>query len=714
MKVRSPLLYASALGGFLGAQDPGDLRFMNLEDLLKVKVVSASKSEETLSNAPATMIVFTKDDFDKRGYTELDQILDDLPGMDVVRSYGSDYFRNYWRGFRSDISDPFLVMIDGMDFNHLWYGNTGAPMVTFPLSAIDRVEVVYGPASSVYGSNAFMGVINVITRKPTVDGFSANGNLTAGSFNTKIADIHAAERIGDLVFSISVRSDKGDIDKSSADKFLYTSSAIYGNKTLWGANAIADSEGKATSPHQNTAVDVRISYGHTEFGYQQLILSTGYGLAYAADQSQMNGLWIINEYNLFLRHTEDFGSRVTGTTLVRYRRSGLDPTSWDLESSYCWGAANGQTFYSRWGNLSSCMSLSQDFEIKASDSLRFNAGVKFDDVTLQKNYDDPGQDGNWINHFPPQPDPTISDVNHFTTENRGAYGQMKWKIKEGNQLTVGIRSDNNNRYGTANTVRGGYVGTFGSWGFKALYGQAYNAPSGRYLFGGIGSTASNPDLHPERSNTAEMSGSYTVKTFSASLDLYEVNNSSKIVAKQGVAYNLGSQEVKGADLGAQWIVPVPSVCQWKIWAYYSHYFSADDIQVVGGVDLKIPSPDLAPNKFKLGTTLVINHNLDMTLLARYVSDRETVASNPVRKVDNHTTMDFNVNWKNFLVNGLCVALRVANLTDKFYYDPGMRAANAGIDPAGFTGNVWHGSAGYYNSLMPQPGRSVEFSVKFNF
>ncbi|HEX9080907.1 MAG TPA: TonB-dependent receptor, partial [Holophagaceae bacterium] len=219
----------------------------------------------------------------------------------------------------------------------------------------------------------------------------------------------------------------------------------------------------------------------------------------------------------------------------------------------------------------------------------------------------------------------------------------------------------------------------------------------------------------ERSNTAEVSAAYTVKTFSASLDLYVVNNSAKIVTAGGTVFNQGRQEVKGADLGLQWLVPVTGLSQWKVWSYYSHYFSVDDTNTVKGVDVTTRSPDLADNKVKLGTTLVFNHNLDMTLLARYVGNRPTPISNPVGVVDSHTTLDFNVNWKDFWIKGLGVALRVANLSNAFYYDPGMRKANAGLGPAGFDGaGTWTGSNGYYNSLMPQPGRSVDLSVKFSF
>ncbi|MBL8112989.1 MAG: TonB-dependent receptor plug domain-containing protein, partial [Acidobacteria bacterium] len=186
---------------------------MSLEELLSVTVVSASNTSEKLAEAPATVIVITRDDLAKRGYTELSQVLDDLPGMQVVRPYGATYLKNYWRGFRNTIGDPFLLLLDGVVLNHLYF-NTADVLVTLPLSNVARVEVVYGPASSIYGPNAFMGVINVITEAPSKNGTSFRGGLTAGSFATRLADVTASYQRDDFSVRLSARFDDGELDSS--------------------------------------------------------------------------------------------------------------------------------------------------------------------------------------------------------------------------------------------------------------------------------------------------------------------------------------------------------------------------------------------------------------------------------------------------------------------------------------------------------------------
>lgn len=684
-----------------------DKPLKDLMELMNTRVVSASKTLEKISDAPATVIVLSRSDLEERGYTELSQIMDDLPGMDVARSYGANYFKNYWRGYRNDIGEPFLVMVDGVAFNHLWFSTADTPLVTYPLSAIDRVEVVYGPASAVYGADAFMGVINLITRKATADGTTVRGKLTGGSFGTKIADISAVHRSGDLVFSVAARTDHGNVDQHAAEGYEYTKAKYYANRGLWGP--VVDDPNLAGSPkseHRHHAVDVRLYWGATEFGVQQLWISSGFGTAYAADESQSIGRWTRPEMSVYVRHPLTLGDRVSSTILVRFRRSDVDKDSFDVESAYGFGSGSS-TVLTRYEVLDSSLAFTQDFEFKAAEDLSFNAGVKYEQKTLQKAYGT--AQGRLL------PADSLGDTNHFSVSDRGVYLQGRWRLDPSNQLNLGLRSDTNSIYGTANTLRGGYVGTFGNWSLKALYGQAYQEPTARLLYGATSGTGANANLRPETSNTAQFSASYTEQSLSLSLDFYRVKNAGKIQKIGGEVVNSGAQEVVGADLGAHWILPVGFARQWKIWGYYSHYFRADDITAGPAGSLATRSGDLADNKVWLGSTLVWNRHASGTVLARIIGSRPTVPSNPVREVDGFGTLDLVLNLKDIWIQGLGLSLRAANLTDKTYFHPGLRDAGAGTAPGGFNpAGVWTGSGSYYNSLLPQPGRSMEFSVTLRF
>jgi len=126
-----------------------------------------------------------------------------------------------------------------------------------------------------------------------------------------------------------------------------------------------------------------------------------------------------------------------------------------------------------------------------------------------------------------------------------------------------------------------------------------------------------------------------------------------------------------------------------------------------------PVPDLAENKFWLGTTVTVDERWIATLRGRWVGGRDTIVSNPVRHVDSFATLDLNLVATDIASTGIGIALSVENLLDEEYFHPGIRDANAGTTPGHFDaeGN-WYGSSGFFNSLLPQPGRSVLLTLRF--
>ncbi|HTL99306.1 MAG TPA: TonB-dependent receptor [Holophagaceae bacterium] len=705
-----PIFPALALTGLSAvaqqAPQPNPQAMQDLLELMRTPVVSASRQAGPLSEAPATVIVLQRADLEARGYTELSQILDDLPGMDVVRSYGANYVKDYWRGYRTDIGDPFLVMVDGVVFNHLWFDTADTPLVTYPLSAIERVEVVYGPASALYGSNAFMGVINIITRKPEQDGFQIHGRITGGSFGARIGDFFASDKQGDLSFSLAARRDDGDVDESAADRYEYTSSKYYANRQLWGS--VLDDPDLAGSPeseHQHHAVDARLDWKGWELGLQQLWIDSGYGLAYSADESQSMGRWIRPDTSLYLQNKADLTDRLSSTAMVRYRRSDVDEGSYDVESYYGYGSGSSSviTYYQV---LNSSLAYTQDLAFRASDRLDFNGGFALEQKTLQKAYLTTAAPA-------PPPDGSLNDTNHFSALDRAFYLQTRYRLTGDQQLTLGVRNDDDSIFGAATTLRGGYVFNRGSWGFKALYGQAYQQPTPRLLYGATSGTGSNTDLRPERSSTAQLSGTYTRSAFGFSLDLYHVHNSAIIQKTGATVSNAGDQDVTGMDLGFQAVLPVAALQQWKLWGYYSRYAHAEDTLAYPS-PMEVPSGDLAWTKVLGGMTVVFNGRFDATLLGRYIGHRTTVPTNPVARVGGYATFDLNLDMRDIGWKGLNAALRVANLLDRAYAHPGLRDAGAGTAPGGFVGTAWVGSQSYYNSLMPQPGRDIQLSLFFDF
>ncbi|HEX2120434.1 MAG TPA: TonB-dependent receptor plug domain-containing protein, partial [Thermoanaerobaculia bacterium] len=153
------------------------------------QVASVSKTSESLREAPATVVVVTGEEIQRRGYLDLEQLLHDLPGFDISRLNGDIYSHIYQRGYRSPINDRLLLLIDGVEQNEL-STNTLYLSRQYSLTNVDRVEVIYGPASTMYGANAYTGVISIITREPdTLVGengrFGMLAQTTYGGYGTR-------------------------------------------------------------------------------------------------------------------------------------------------------------------------------------------------------------------------------------------------------------------------------------------------------------------------------------------------------------------------------------------------------------------------------------------------------------------------------------------------------------------------------------------------
>ena len=206
------------------SDDP--LLFRNMVEKVKAGstmmaiTTSVSKKAENVYEAPATVIVITNEQIRRRGYTDLEALLHDLPGFDISRSNGILYSHIYQRGYRSNNTNRTLLLVDGVEENGLW-GNIAYLSRQYPISNIKNVEVIYGPASTMYGANAFAGVISINTKQPEGlipqdKDFGINVEGGYGSWNTSYIDATVAGRLKNRHISFMAtgrlfRSDEMDL-----------------------------------------------------------------------------------------------------------------------------------------------------------------------------------------------------------------------------------------------------------------------------------------------------------------------------------------------------------------------------------------------------------------------------------------------------------------------------------------------------------------------
>jgi outer membrane receptor for ferrienterochelin and colicins len=708
-----------------------------LEDLLNRQITTASNSAEKISESPASTVVITQDDMRARGYTSLIDLLQDLPEMDVTVPYGDTYQRMYLRGYRTNIGNPYLFMIDGVIYNNLYFNQIEILAAT-PLSFIDRVEIVYGPASSVYGPNAFMGVINVITRKTSVQTSSVQGHIATNQRGFTWADLNFLYQKNKFKVSVTGRIEQGNVNQLvDAGNSYWLQDKWYADKRLWGdgVNNPTLAAGKFSSPVANRALDARVYLDKLEIGLAYYATNTGYGMVYPADGLVSNGKWLQPEISTYARYITNIGNKLISRTFLRYRESYLDNSSYDLEG---YNITNNDTAkvlqigntvlqpketarvmqVTYWASKNSSVSFYQDFELRLLNNLSIFTGLKYEVKDLQKAYETYSGDffypellTNSSAIFPPMPPVFAVPQNRITWIDRGVYAQAKWQIIGNHILHAGFRFDENSAYGAAPTLRIGYTTRYNKLIFKAFYGEAFQEPTPRLLYGGWRGSGADPKLQPERSRTAELTVNYTTATISTDLNVYYVRSENAIVNFPGGAKNVGEREMLGLSIKTQGVIALFKETKW--WANYSWILSENEQQFdsQGNKTEKTTIGDLAYHKIQFGITSKFSNRLSATLFGRFVGNREPVLTNPVRNLDAFAMFDTNIACK--LIKGITASLKVINIFDTLAFTPGLRSADAGESGGTFVNRAWEGSNSFFNSRIPLPPRMFVINIGFD-
>ena len=725
-------------------EEEEDSGALTIEEIVNSLVVSASNREEGSLRAPAWIITLTHEDLKNRGYTELSDVFDDLPSMDIIRPYGDPYFKNYWRGYRNTIGAPYLLMVDGVIFNQLWL-NEATIMAAMPMSNIERVEILYGPASAVYGPNAAMGVVNIITKsdhKVLTSKVKSYFGLRAPTKSykqfgqmTKIADASFFHKSSNFRTSVTARFEQGILDPNIGDNFEWLKNKYYSDRKIWGDFVdYPDLAGQFNSQIEKQAIDARLYLGNTEFAAQYFSLLSGTGASYAADKLQARAIYALTEKSAYIRHNENFGDALLSKTLIRYRESNVDSPTNSLERDPTDNSIN----FSYWLSLNRSLTASQDFTLLAGqnlllkgDELVVNTGMAYERRDLDKAYLKSGGDVKWdpgvkfvdddgeMSYTFPLPQSHEANLqNRSTLDAVGLYLLSRYNFFSDHSVDIGGRLDYNellNSY--ESTFRGGYVGQFiDQLTIKLLYGQAVQEPTWRQLFGAWSGTGSNPGLKSERSQTGEVSVSYSIDWFYAQANTYVVNYTDAIISTNSSGQNIGDRLVVGADFGIQALPPVPGVQQMKVWAYYSPFFYAKESESSDS-DKMVDIGDLASHKIIVGITATLNDQFGATLMGRCASARKPVRTNPL-SFETTCTADTNIFLRNIFVDGLSLNLKGTNILDAKNFHPGVADADSGNTPGRWEGSTWVGSgqggySGYYNSKLPQPGRALTLSLQLD-
>src|SRR5688572_27783836 len=142
--------------------DSAKLEKLSLKELLSVKVTTASRAAQELGLTPATVLLVTKEQIKIRGYQSLLDVLLDLPDVKVDDKMYSG-MRNSLTVRGTQGTEKLVILLDGITISTP-SGEALPVMENYPVHMADQIEIVFGPASALYGANAVSGVINIISK----------------------------------------------------------------------------------------------------------------------------------------------------------------------------------------------------------------------------------------------------------------------------------------------------------------------------------------------------------------------------------------------------------------------------------------------------------------------------------------------------------------------------------------------------------------------
>lgn len=178
----------------------------------------ATGSKQALRRAPAVASVITAGDIAAMGATDLDEVLETVPGLHVSRSANTYAPLYVVRGAYTQFTPQVLMLQNGIPITTLFVGNKGNVWSGYPVEHIARIEVIRGPGSALYGADAFSGVINIIT-KAAVDTPGTEIGLRTGSFATHNAWVQHGGKWGavDVAAYVRLGNSSGQQEQITAD-----------------------------------------------------------------------------------------------------------------------------------------------------------------------------------------------------------------------------------------------------------------------------------------------------------------------------------------------------------------------------------------------------------------------------------------------------------------------------------------------------------------
>lgn len=499
------------LNASLLAQEEKEIAFsdLNLEELLNIEVTVASKIEERTIDAPSSVTVFSRTEIQNMGIRTLDQLLNYVPGFQMTRDQTNSQeaavvSRNVSSG---QLSYHVLVLENGVRLNDSHAGGASLFTRLMALDNIKQVEVIRGPGSALYGSNAFLGVVNIVT----VDDLN-DAKIGVGNHQNKYASINFSKTVEAWQLSafVSAFADDGDfypeIQREGLDGFSGVKDPREGFDIQMRAKR---SNFSITARHRERRFEDFYQFGQVGPGVNRDKNSHSYVafeyLAFEDNKQQLsfNGAWI------------------EGRQSARALLALSDPDTFS-EGDFIGGP----------DQVHQVRNISGEYRYVPNDRFRYDFGFTYREAENDQadsffNYLLPT--GEYLGYVQPVAPYNRTDV---TREVVGIYGQTQFKSGPW-RMIMGIRYDHYNDFGDTLNPRGALIYTTGfDAKFKLMYGEAFRAPTLNELYNLNNPVAlGNENLDPEDVTNYEFAWIQELPGFQSTLTYFHSDISDLIVLR---------------------------------------------------------------------------------------------------------------------------------------------------------------------------------------
>ncbi len=508
----------------IGASIEDEMEWLQAETY----VITASKIWENIKKSAASVTVITAKDIRRMGARNVKEVLRSVPGISFQNDrHGSHDIEV--RGILKDGYQHILYLWNSHSLNTNYWGGVGPSYTPFTVDHIQRIEVVRGPGSALYGANAFAAVVNIITKAPEeVDGVELTAR--SGSYSTQQYNILFGKKMGDVGITVNFDYFESDMYRGYIEQDVQTLL----DQVTGGQASLAPGNTRGYDQKYDFSLTIDYKGLRVEGMYVDRDCIPSIGISPVLNDHSRTPS---TDYALSASYTYDVTPQLNLLGELYHNYTFMDyyyqvypentvlptPNGFMVWPDGLIGAPSNK-------NTRTGGELQATYTISESNILL--GGLTYEymnqyDVKALSNYLATPVRGVVI------PRGGVSDVTQIQNYNKDVDRTFKamfledlWDVRDNVRLTVGARYDDYSDFGNSFNPRAGLVWEFiQGYDLKLLYGRAFRAPSFYELYNTNNPAfVGNPDLNPETVDTYEISvGAELTEAFTARLTGFHNN-----------------------------------------------------------------------------------------------------------------------------------------------------------------------------------------------